>query len=156
MYSHLKDGQRLAGDSGGNGMQPLRKPDGLPGDAPPRFYTVSETAGMLRTSAITVYRAINDGEFPAVRVRGRLIIPAKVIDALIEAAVESRSLVDAADWVTPSDSVRLRRHRTESNSRTGPAQAPTSPGPVPSAPSTGGYGEDATSANRSARSGGAR
>jgi excisionase family DNA binding protein len=82
-------------------VQPLPKADGRPG-APPRFYTVNETADMLRTSAITMYRAINDGEFPAIRVRGRLIVPAKVIDALIDAAIDTYSLVDAADWVPES------------------------------------------------------
>src|SRR6266700_618725 len=95
--------------------------------AVPRFYTVSETANMLRTSAITMYRAINDGEFPAVRVRGRLIVPAKVIDALIEAAVETYSLVDAADWV-PNDTgpagsrTRVRRQERVDRPRPGANQ----------------------------------
>ncbi len=138
-------------------MQPLRKPDGLPGGAPPRFYTVSETAGMLRTSAITMYRAINDGEFPAVRVRGRLIIPAKVIDALIEAAVESRSLVDAADWVAPSDSAAARsgQDRKQGADRPRPGANQSGAGSF-STQHTAGYGEDATSAADSARLGGAR
>jgi excisionase family DNA binding protein len=53
----------------------------------PRFYSVAQVAKMLGTSPMTLYRAIAEGEFPAVRIRGRLIIPAKALDALVEAAV---------------------------------------------------------------------
>ncbi len=48
---------------------------------------------------MTLYRAINAGEFPAVRVRGRVIVPARVLDALIEGAVDAGSVVDAASFV---------------------------------------------------------
>jgi len=96
-------------------VKPPTKADEQKRQAVPRFYTVNETAAMLRTSPITMYRAISDGDFPAVRVRGRLIVPAKVIDALIDAAIESYSLADAADWVrdvASGDSSRRRsRHR---------------------------------------------
>ena len=64
----------------------------------PTFYSVAETAQMLGMSEMTLYRAIHDGEFPAIRIRGRLIIPARAIEAMIDAAVEG-GLVDAADWV---------------------------------------------------------
>ncbi|MPZ64557.1 MAG: hypothetical protein GEU83_03230 [Pseudonocardiaceae bacterium] len=52
-------------------------------------------------SPMTVYRAIGAGEFPAVRIRGRLIVPAKAVEAMVEAAVADRTVVDAADWVAP-------------------------------------------------------
>ncbi|MBA2696955.1 MAG: helix-turn-helix domain-containing protein [Actinobacteria bacterium] len=65
----------------------------------PRFYSVAQVAEMLGMSSMTVYRAINAGEFPAVRIRGRLIVPAKAVDAMVEAAVADRTVVDAADWV---------------------------------------------------------
>ena len=42
-----------------------------------RFYSVAEVARMLGMSTMTVYRAIAEGGFPAVKIRGRLIIPAK-------------------------------------------------------------------------------
>lgn len=78
-----------------------------PSPTPPRFYTVGETAAMLRTSAITVYRAINDGEFPAVRLRGRLIVPARVIDDLVEAALNTGALIDTATHL--SDATRVAK-----------------------------------------------
>lgn len=54
---------------------------------PRRFYSVAETASLLGTSEMTVYRAIAAGEFPAVRVRGRLIVPARAVDEIESAAM---------------------------------------------------------------------
>jgi len=65
----------------------------------PAFYSVADAARLFGMSEMTLYRAIHAGQFPAVRIRGRLIIPAKAIDAMIEAAVGNGCLVDAADWV---------------------------------------------------------
>jgi excisionase family DNA binding protein len=65
----------------------------------PLFYSVQEIAGLLGMSTMTVYRAIQCGEFPAVRIRGRLIIPAKAIDQIVDAALACGGEVDAADWV---------------------------------------------------------
>lgn len=65
----------------------------------PRFYSVAQVAAMLGMSSMTVYRAINAREFPAVRIRGRLIVPAKAVDAMVDAAMADRAVVDAADWV---------------------------------------------------------
>lgn len=48
----------------------------------------------------TLYRAIRSGEFPAVRVRNRYVIPVKILDALEHAALTNGGTVDAADWVT--------------------------------------------------------
>lgn len=67
--------------------------------APRRFYSVAEVAEMSGISSVTLYRAINAGEFPAVKVRGRVIVPAKVLDALIDGAVETGAVVDAASYV---------------------------------------------------------
>jgi excisionase family DNA binding protein len=53
---------------------------------------------MLGMSTMTVYRAIAAGEFPAVKVRGRLIVPARAIEAMADAAVVERTLVDPAGW----------------------------------------------------------
>jgi hypothetical protein len=52
---------------------------------------------------MTVYRAIAAGEFPAVKIRGRVIVPAGAIDAMIEAATSGGTLVHSADWATPPD-----------------------------------------------------
>ena len=65
----------------------------------PRFYSVSDAAVVLGMSAMTLYRAIIAGEFPAVRIRGRLIDPAKALDAIADLAVAERTVVDAAGWV---------------------------------------------------------
>lgn len=64
----------------------------------PRFYNVATVARMIGVSKITVYRAIAAGEFPAIKVRGRLIVPAQAIDAMAEAAVVEQTVVDAAVW----------------------------------------------------------
>ncbi|WP_300007465.1 helix-turn-helix domain-containing protein [Pseudonocardia sp.] len=64
----------------------------------PRFYSVNEVARMLGTSPVTLYRAIRAGEFPAVRIRGRLIVPAKAIEAMAEIAVTEQTAIDASGW----------------------------------------------------------
>ncbi|MGL4743723.1 MAG: helix-turn-helix domain-containing protein [Dermatophilaceae bacterium] len=53
------------------------------------FYSVAETARLLRMSEMTLYRAIRAREFPAVQVRGRLVVPAQAIENLVEAAMSS-------------------------------------------------------------------
>lgn len=65
----------------------------------PRFYSVAQVARMFGMSPMTVYRAIAAGEFPAVRIRGRLIIPARAVEAMAETAVAEQTVVDAAGWV---------------------------------------------------------
>ena len=52
----------------------------------PKFYDVREVAAMFRMSRMTVYRAIGSGELPAVRMRGKWLVPAKAIDDLVEEA----------------------------------------------------------------------
>ncbi|MGC5309265.1 helix-turn-helix domain-containing protein [Micromonospora zamorensis] len=66
-----------------------------------RFYTVAEAAQLLRTCDMTLYRSIRVGEFPAIRIRGRYVVPAKAIDAM-EAGALANGLVDAADYTTRS------------------------------------------------------
>ena len=66
------------------------------------FLSVSATAQLLGMSEMTLYRAIAAGEFPAVRVRGRLIVPTRAIDEMVEASLADGRMVDAADWV-PDD-----------------------------------------------------
>jgi len=67
----------------------------------PRFYNVEQVARMFGTAPVTLYRAIRAGEFPAIRIRGRVIVPAKAIEAMAEAAVADQAVVDAASWVGP-------------------------------------------------------
>lgn len=53
---------------------------------PPKFHDVAEIAVMFHMSRMTVYRAIRSGELPAVRIRGRWLVPARVVEALVAAA----------------------------------------------------------------------
>jgi excisionase family DNA binding protein len=72
-------------------------------DAPPlprKFYSVSEVAEMFGMSPMTVYRAIAAGEFPAVKIRGRLIVPARAVEAMADVATDEQTVVDATGWVT--------------------------------------------------------
>lgn len=39
-----------------------------PNESQPRFVTVAEVAGLLRVSNMTVYRLVQSGQLPAVRV----------------------------------------------------------------------------------------
>ena len=64
--------------------------------ARPAFYTVKEAAGILRIGASTLYRVIREGDFPAVRVRSRYVVPAAVLDRLLSEVVETGGLVDPA------------------------------------------------------------
>jgi excisionase family DNA binding protein len=79
---------------------PIRReaPDNIPA-----FYNVTQIAKALGTSPMTLYRAINEDKFPAIRIRGRLVIPGLVLDQMIQAALSSGALVDAADWVRRDD-----------------------------------------------------
>jgi excisionase family DNA binding protein len=63
-----------------------------------QFRSVAEAARVFGVSEMTLYRAIRDGQFPAVRIMGRLIVPLKAIEGMTDAAVQTSGLVDAADW----------------------------------------------------------
>jgi len=67
--------------------------------ATPRFYSVAQVAAMLGMSPMTVYRAIAERQFPAVRIRGRLIVPAKAVEAMADVATSEQTVVDASGWV---------------------------------------------------------
>lgn len=68
----------------------------------PRFYSVAEAARILGAAPVTLYRAIRAGEFPAVRIRGRLIVPASALEAMSATTVSRGSLIDAAEWTSQS------------------------------------------------------
>lgn len=63
------------------------------------FYTVREAAEILRVNPMTLYRSIGEDAFPAVRIRGRYIIPAAALDRLIDEAAESGGCVDPVQLV---------------------------------------------------------
>ncbi|MFB9908476.1 helix-turn-helix domain-containing protein [Allokutzneria sp. NRRL B-24872] len=68
----------------------------MPNAGPPAFYTVREAARILRVDPATLYRAIREDAFPAVRVRTRYVVPAAVFEKLIADAAESGGCVDVA------------------------------------------------------------
>ena len=77
-------------------MTPVTAPPG----AGPRFLSVAAVARIFDISEVTLYREIRGGKFPAVKIRGRYVVPARAVAAMEDAAaVESGRLVDAADWV---------------------------------------------------------
>ena len=65
----------------------------MPGESP--WLSVAETARELGISEMTLYRAIQAGDFPAVRVRNRLIVPRRALDDLAAAAVAAHTTVDS-------------------------------------------------------------
>jgi len=78
----------------------------VPGAGRPAFYTVKETAEILRVDAATLYRAIREDAFPAVRLRTRYVIPAAALDALIAEVAESGGVVDLAAFVAERRTMR--------------------------------------------------
>ena len=61
-----------------------------------RFFTVAQAADLLGLSQSTLFRAIRAGEFPAIKVRGRYVVPAKAIDQM-ELSALATGLVDSTD-----------------------------------------------------------
>ncbi len=92
-----------------------------PDNAERQFHSVAEAARIFGVSEMTMYRAIHEGQFPAVRIMGRLIVPARAIESIVDAALESCALVDVAEWVPensgpadePSEADLRRRQRDE-------------------------------------------
>jgi excisionase family DNA binding protein len=68
----------------------------MPHAGPPAFYTVREAAQILRVDPATLYRAIREDAFPAVRVRTRYVVPAAALDQLVTEAAVSGGCVDVA------------------------------------------------------------
>ncbi|MCN0150572.1 helix-turn-helix domain-containing protein [Salinispora arenicola] len=66
-------------------------------DRSPRFRSVPETAEILGMSEVTLYRAIREGQFPAVKVRGRYVVPSRALDDMEAAAMATGAVVDAAE-----------------------------------------------------------
>lgn len=70
-----------------------------PGSRRQRFLSVAEQAFELGVSEVTLYRAIKSGEFPAVRIPGRLCIPEGAAKAMADAALAGGATVDSSNWV---------------------------------------------------------
>ena len=80
--------------------------------ANPAFYTVPEAARVLRVTPATIYRAIREDAFPAVRIRTRYVIPASAVDRLAAEAAESGTCVDVAAMAAQRRTAREAAHAT--------------------------------------------
>jgi excisionase family DNA binding protein len=67
-------------------------------DGRPTFYTVREAARIMRCNPSTLYRAIRENAFPAVRVRTRYVVPAAAVDKLASEAADLGGCIDVAGW----------------------------------------------------------
>lgn len=59
--------------------------------------SVAQVAAEVGISQMSLYRLIRAGELPAVRLGGRIFVPAMVIEQLSEAAMASGGTVTAAE-----------------------------------------------------------
>ncbi|MFT7868337.1 hypothetical protein ACHL6L_13680 [Amycolatopsis sp. A24] len=50
---------------------------------------------------MTIYRAVDEGSFPAIRMRGRISIPTKAIDAMEEVAISEMRTVSSDEVTLP-------------------------------------------------------
>jgi excisionase family DNA binding protein len=76
-------------------------------DEPPVFYSVPKAARQLGMSPATLYRAIAANQFPAIRIRGRLLVLREVIDQIL-AAARAGQTVDVAKWAAPHHAAQGR------------------------------------------------
>lgn len=84
-------------------------------NARPAFYTVREAARILRVAPSTLYRVIREGDFPAVQLRTRYVVPAAALERLLTEATETGGLVD------PSRIAAERRAAREFEQKSGGA-----------------------------------
>ncbi|GAA0242887.1 hypothetical protein GCM10010492_47660 [Saccharothrix mutabilis subsp. mutabilis] len=82
------------------------------GDGSPSFYTVREAARLMRIDPSTLYRAIREDAFPAVRVRTRYVVPARAVEEIIRRVVESGGVLDVADIAAERRTARELARRT--------------------------------------------
>ncbi|MFC4003980.1 helix-turn-helix domain-containing protein [Prauserella oleivorans] len=78
----------------------------MPNAGAPAFYTVREAARILRVNPATIYRAIREDAFPAVRVRTRYVVPAAALDRLVAEAATSGGCIDPARMVAERRAAR--------------------------------------------------
>jgi len=88
---HTRDASALPAGQAGSDAE---------GDASRRVicYSVPKTASLLGIDPMTLYRAIAAGEFPAIKVRGRLAVPFLALEQIIGRAMTTGAVVDVAGW----------------------------------------------------------
>lgn len=50
--------------------------------------SVAEAARILGVSLSTIYNAVRDGDLPAIRFRGRILVPKRQLEEMLESAAE--------------------------------------------------------------------
>jgi predicted DNA-binding transcriptional regulator AlpA len=61
-------------------------------------YTIPETAALCSVSHEHLYRQVRAGLFPALRLNGRYVVPAKAVDDLLASASAAGGCIDVAEW----------------------------------------------------------
>jgi hypothetical protein len=64
----------------------------------PAFYTAAETAEIVRLDESTLYRHLRNGTFPGVKIGGRYVVPAAVIERLVDDVLRTGRCVDLGGW----------------------------------------------------------
>lgn len=64
----------------------------------PQFLTVGEAAQAMRVSDDLVYDLIRAGEFPAIKLRNRYVVPLRALQQLEADSLSAGSVVDVAEW----------------------------------------------------------
>ncbi|WP_205623126.1 helix-turn-helix domain-containing protein [Sciscionella marina] len=77
--------------------------DSTPTPTQPRFLNVRQAAHLLQVSPMTLYRAIEAGEFPALKIRGRYTIPAQAIENMEATVVQESREMNSADFHLAAD-----------------------------------------------------
>ena len=84
----------------------------MPNAGRPAFYTVREAARILRVGPATLYRAIRDDAFPAVRLRTRYVVPAVALEKLVAEVAESGACLDVAQMAAERRTAREVKRAT--------------------------------------------
>lgn len=64
----------------------------------PAFHTAPEVARCMRIDESTLYRHLRNGTFPALKIGGRYVVPAVVLERLIADVLATGRCVDLAEW----------------------------------------------------------
>jgi len=90
------------------------------------FYTPAEAAARFRVHAATVQRKIRAGLFPGViRVSARrVLIPRRLVDDMVAAAVETGACVNLEDWAGRASTVRPTGEQERSVDELAPSRPP--------------------------------
>jgi excisionase family DNA binding protein len=64
----------------------------------PQFLTAGEAAEFMRVSDDLIYDLIRSGEFPAIKLRNRYVVPLLALQRLEADALAAGSMVDVAEW----------------------------------------------------------